>query len=232
LTDILNVTSWFNAFNLTDLINYNVSSLIDSLNLTGLINYNVTSLIDDLNLTSLIAGLNLTSLLDNINWTSIFSGNNTADTGAADKDKGTESNWWDSIFGKKDSGSGSIIDNIINWITGGDKNNAPATPANNAATNKVTKKATKITASKKTFKAKKSKKYTITLKSGKTPLKKVKVTIKVGKKTYTAKTNSKGKATFNLKKLTKKGKYTATIKFAGNKNYKATTKKVKITVKK
>ena len=100
-------------------------------------------------------------------------------------------------------------------------------------TTKVTKKATKIVAKKATFKAKKkTKKYTITLKTGKTPISKVKVTIKVGKKTYTAKTNKKGKATFNLKKLTKKGKYTAVIKFKGNKNYKATSKKVKITVKK
>lgn len=98
-------------------------------------------------------------------------------------------------------------------------------------TTKVTKKATKIVAKKKTFKAKKkTKKYTITLKSGKKLISKVKVTIKVGK-TYTAKTNKKGKATFNLKKLTKKGKYTAVIKFKGNKNYKATSKKVKITIK-
>ena len=101
------------------------------------------------------------------------------------------------------------------------------------ATNKIVKKSAKITAKKKTFKAKKkTKKYTIVLKAGKKAVKKVKVTLKVGKKTYKATTNSKGKATFNLKKLTKKGKYTAVIKFAGNKNYKATSKKVKITVKK
>ena len=88
-------------------------------------------------------------------------------------------------------------------------------------TTKVTKKATKITAKKATFKAKKkTKKYTITLKSGKKLISKVKVTIKVGKKTYTAKTNKKGKATFKLKKLTKKGKYTAVIKFKGNKKLK------------
>ena len=98
-------------------------------------------------------------------------------------------------------------------------------------TTKVTKKATKIVAKKKTFKAKKkTKKYTITLKSGKKLISKVKVTIKVGKKTYTAKTNKKGKATFNLKKLTKKGKYKATVKFAGNKYYTKVTKKVRITV--
>ena len=97
----------------------------------------------------------------------------------------------------------------------------------------VVKKATKIVAKKKTFKAKtKVKKYTITLKSGKTLLKKVKVTLKVKGKTYTVKTNKKGKAVFKIKNLKKKGKYTATIKFKGNKNYKPATKKVKITVKK
>jgi hypothetical protein len=97
----------------------------------------------------------------------------------------------------------------------------------------VVKKAkAKITAKKKTFKkSKKIKKYTITLKSGKNPIKNAKVTINIGKKTYKAKTNSKGKAVFKIKKLTKKGKYKATIKFAGNKYYNKVTKKVKITVK-
>jgi hypothetical protein len=100
-------------------------------------------------------------------------------------------------------------------------------------TPKVTKKATKIVAKKKTFKAKvKVKKYTITLKSGKTLLKKVKVTLKVKGKTYKATTNNKGKATFKIKNLKKKGTYKAVIKFKGNKNYKATSKKVKIKVKK
>lgn len=103
----------------------------------------------------------------------------------------------------------------------------------------VTKKSTSISASAKTFKAKtKTKKVTITLKTvknkynGKTYLKSgKKVTLKVNGKTYTAKINSKGKATFKITKLTKKGKYTATIKFAGDKTYKASSKKIKITVK-
>ncbi|WP_458404662.1 Ig-like domain repeat protein [Methanobrevibacter sp.] len=101
-------------------------------------------------------------------------------------------------------------------------------------TGKTTKKvASKIIAKKKTFKAKKKvKKYTITLKAGKKPIKKVKVTLKIKGKTYKAKTNAKGKATFKIKKLTKKGKHIAVIKFKGNKLYKATTKKVKITIKK
>ena len=97
---------------------------------------------------------------------------------------------------------------------------------------KVVKAASKITAKKKTFKkSKKIKKYIITLKSKKTPIKKVKVTLKIKGKTYKAKTNAKGKATFKIKKLTKKGKYKAVIKFKGNKYYKATSKKAKITIK-
>ena len=99
----------------------------------------------------------------------------------------------------------------------------------------VKKASSKIVAKKKTFKAKtKTKKYAITLKDGKgKAIKKVKVTIKVGKKTFKAKTNSKGKATFKITKLTKTGKYKATIKFAGNNNFKAATKTIKyITIKK
>ena len=117
----------------------------------------------------------------------------------------------------------------------GTSGNGTSTNTGKTTTNtpKVTKKATKITAKKATFKAKKkTKKYTIVLKAGKKAVKKVKVTLKVGKKTYKATTNSKGKATFKITKLNKKGKYTAVIKFKGNKNFKPTSKKVKITVKK
>ena len=98
----------------------------------------------------------------------------------------------------------------------------------------VSKAKPKITAKAKTFKVKvKTKKYTVTLKNNKGKvMKKVKLTLKVGKKTYKATTNSKGKATFKITKLTKKGKYTAKVKFAGNKYYKALSKKAKITVKK
>ena len=101
----------------------------------------------------------------------------------------------------------------------------------------VNKAKPKLTAKKKTFKAKKkSKKYTVTLKTNKgKAMKKAKVTLTgkfKGKKIkITKKTNKKGKVTFNLKKLNKKGKFKATIKFAGNKYYKAVSKKVKITVK-
>ena len=98
----------------------------------------------------------------------------------------------------------------------------------------VVKKATpKITASKKTFKVKdKYKKYRVTLKTNKNKVyKKQKITIKVNGKTYSAKTSSKGIATFKLTKLTKKGTFKATVKYSGNSKFKAVTKKVKITVK-
>ena len=100
---------------------------------------------------------------------------------------------------------------------------------------KVTvKKATpKITAKKKTFKRTvKTKKYNIALKTNlKKAMKGVKVTLKVNKKTYSAKTNKKGIATFKITKLTKTGKYTAIVKFAGNKYYNAKAVKQKIIVK-
>jgi hypothetical protein len=113
-----------------------------------------------------------------------------------------------------------------------ENNTSQQTTQTQKQTTQTEKLKTKIIAKNKKFKAKtKVKKYTITLKAGKKPVKKVQVTIKIGKKTYKAKTNNKGKATFKIKKLTKKGKYKATITFKGNNAYKATTKKVKITIK-
>ena len=99
---------------------------------------------------------------------------------------------------------------------------------------KVTvKKATpKLTAKKKTFKSSvKTKKYTVTLKdnTGKA-IKKAKVILKVKGKTYKATTNSKGKATFKIKKLNKKGTYKATVTYKGNKYYNKASKKAKIKV--
>ena len=100
---------------------------------------------------------------------------------------------------------------------------------------KVTiKKATpKITAKKKTFKPTlKTKKYSIALKNNlNKAMKGHIVTIKVNKKTYSAKTNNKGIATFKITKLTKAGKYTAFVKYAGNKYYNAKSVKQKIIVK-
>ncbi len=90
-----------------------------------------------------------------------------------------------------------------------------------------------ITTAKKTFKIKTNrKKLNITLKNNKGKvLKNTKITVKIGKKTYTATTNNKGTAIVNIK-LNKKGKYTATIQYAGNKYYKPIKKKIIITIKK
>ncbi|WP_296883628.1 Ig-like domain-containing protein [uncultured Methanobrevibacter sp.] len=103
----------------------------------------------------------------------------------------------------------------------------------------IQKKPIKISASAKTYKTSaKTKKYTVTIKTEKCNSRdgKVylsagkKITMKINGKTYTAKTNAKGQATFSLK-ITKRGKYTASIKFAGDKTYASASKSVKITIK-
>ena len=97
----------------------------------------------------------------------------------------------------------------------------------------LTKEKTSITAPKKTFKkAAKTKKVVITLKNSKgKAIAKKKITLTVNKKTYTVKTNAKGQAAFNVK-LTKKGTFKYTVKFAGDTQYKAVTKKTgKIVIK-
>ncbi|AMK14584.1 Ig-like domain-containing protein [Methanobrevibacter olleyae] len=111
---------------------------------------------------------------------------------------------------------------------GNDNNNAVVAVKNI----KVNAQATKAVFKAKTFKAKATKKVSFTLKdaSGKA-IKAKKITFKVKGKTYTAKTNAKGIATVKVK-LTKKGKYTITAKFAGDNTYKAISKKAKITIKK
>ena len=93
------------------------------------------------------------------------------------------------------------------------------------------KKATTLTVKKAKLKVKKAKKIKVTLKSGGKAVAGKQITIKVNKKTFKAKTNSKGIAKVKVK-VNKKGKVTATVKFAGDSTYKAATKKVKLTVKK
>ena len=97
----------------------------------------------------------------------------------------------------------------------------------------VNKEKTKLVAKRKAFKRSvKVKKYGVTLKNSKgKALKRFKLTLRVKGKTYTAKTNKKGRAVFKIKKLKRKGKYNAKIRFKGNGYYKAVSKKVKIAVK-
>ena len=103
------------------------------------------------------------------------------------------------------------------------------------ATAKITvkKDTPKISAKAKTFKKSlKTKKYTVTMKNSKGEIiKKLKVTLKVNGKTYVAKTNSKGKATFKITKLNKKGTFKGKLTFNGNTLYKKATKTVKIKIK-
>ena len=96
----------------------------------------------------------------------------------------------------------------------------------------LVKKATpKIYAAKRTFNSKiKVNPYSIILKTDKNKaMKKVKVFIKVNGRTYSAFTNSLGKATFKITQLTKKANYIAVISYLGNDYFNKVTKKVIIT---
>ena len=97
----------------------------------------------------------------------------------------------------------------------------------------VKKAVPKLTASAKTYYLKdKTKKYVAVLKTNTNQvLKNAKVTLNVGGKTYSIKTNAKGQAIFSLNKLNKKGSFKAIIKFAGNGYYTAINKNVYIKVK-
>ena len=110
---------------------------------------------------------------------------------------------------------------------GNDNNNAAVAVKNI----KVNVQKTTAVFKKATLKVKKAKKVKFTLKdaSGKA-IKGKKITIKVNGKTFSAKTNAKGVASIKVK-VTKKGKFTATAKFAGDNTYKGITKKARFTVK-
>ena len=103
---------------------------------------------------------------------------------------------------------------------------------------KLQKKTPTMTMSKtKTYKTKLyTKKYTVTMKYNKKPLKKVNVILTIKgknyKKTIKTKTNNKGVATFSIKGLKKVGTYTGTVKYGGNKNYRAVTTKLTIKITK
>jgi hypothetical protein len=106
----------------------------------------------------------------------------------------------------------------------GNNNYAKSTTSTSVTVLKAT---LKLSALKKTFKKKvKTKKYTVSLGN-----KNAKLKLTVKGKTYTATTNAKGKATFKITKLTRKGKFKATIKFAGDKYYNKITKIVQIKIK-
>jgi len=89
-----------------------------------------------------------------------------------------------------------------------------------------------LTAGKKTFKSKvKTKKYTIYLKYKTKGISNLLVYLKINGKTFKAKTNSKGKAVFKIKKITKKKTYKAKITYNGNSKYYSVKKTVKIKIK-
>ena len=76
----------------------------------------------------------------------------------------------------------------------------------------------------------KSKKISISLKSAsKKPLKNKTVKLVLNGKTYSAKTNSNGIVTINVS-LSKKGTYSFTVKYAGDKTYAAVSKTAKLTI--
>lgn len=111
----------------------------------------------------------------------------------------------------------------------GDTSNIKSTTYVKVIINKATPK---LTAKSKTFKKSlKTKKYTVTLKTNRNKvMKNTKLTLKVNGKTYSAKTNAKGQATFKITKLTKKGKFNAVVTYKGNAYYNKLSKKVQIKI--
>lgn len=97
----------------------------------------------------------------------------------------------------------------------------------------ITKEATKLVAANKVYNKKaKVKNYAVVLRDSKNkPIKKVKLMLKIGKRTYYAYTNAYGKAIFKITKFTTKGRFTSLVRFAGNNYYKLVSKKVIITMR-
>ena len=94
-----------------------------------------------------------------------------------------------------------------------------------------TKKATTIKASNKKFKVKAKKKIvSVALVSGKTKLASKVISLKINKKTFKAKTNKKGVAKIKVK-LSKKGKYSGVVSFAGDSSFTGSSKKIILIVK-
>ena len=126
------------------------------------------------------------------------------------------------------------------FIWGNDTDNNTNQSNNNSTDkiNKITpvntyKSSSIIVAKNKVFQKKlKTKRYAVFLKSnnGKV-LKNTWITLKIKGKLFKAKTNNKGKATFKITKLYKKGNFKAVVKFKGSKKYKSSYKKVNIKIK-
>ena len=88
----------------------------------------------------------------------------------------------------------------------------------------------KIEASAKTYSANQTKKYTVKLLSNGKAIKNANLKFTINGKKYSANTNSKGEATFDLSKLNKKGKFKGTIVYMGDSKHYMTYKNVKLTV--
>lgn len=114
-----------------------------------------------------------------------------------------------------------------------DKDNVSNKFVSKIEDNKIKKYVPKLIAKNKVFNKKsKIKIYHVVLKDNKGKVvKNSLLTLKIKSIIFKAKTNNKGKSTFKIKKLSKKGKYSATITYKGNQYYHNASKKVKIIIK-
>ncbi|MBQ8016987.1 MAG: hypothetical protein IJ258_02670 [Methanobrevibacter sp.] len=134
----------------------------------------------------------------------------------------------------QNSNEGKIYVYKDNTVVNGFKVTVKSNSQSSTSTSKTVKKLTpKLTAKAATFKVKtKTKKYSVILKTNKNKaMKKVKLYLKVNGKTFTAKTNSKGKAIFKITNLKKKKTFKAIVTYKGNTNYKKVSKTIKIKCK-
>ena len=122
-------------------------------------------------------------------------------------------------------------EDIVEYETPENTTQPNQTNPNSNVPKPIIKKKTVIIAKSRIFKLKaKVKTYTIILKSGKSLLKYKKIILKVNRKTYIRKTNSRGICVFNLK-FVKKATCKALIQFNGDKYYKYSRRIVIIRIK-
>ncbi|WP_406535578.1 DUF3344 domain-containing protein [Methanobrevibacter sp.] len=119
-----------------------------------------------------------------------------------------------------------------NNTSGNSNTNTANNSVKKTTTTKKKKTAPKLTAKKRTYKAKtKKKKITAILKNkNKKGIRGAKIVFKIKGKKYISKTNKKGIATVKVK-IKKKGRYTVKITFYGSKLYTAKTIKTKLIIK-